>query len=335
MHPWAWWAWALGLTVAASRTTSVPGLVLVLVSALLVATLARGDGPRARAFPGYVLLAAAVVVMRVGFYVLVGFKTPGTVILDLPRIPMPDWAVGVQLLGPVTAQGLGVAAVGGLRLAALVLCVGAAGTLTSAARTLRTLPAALHQIGTAVVIAINIAPALVAAAARVRRAQRLRGLPARGLSSLVATIMPVLTDALDQSVALAASMDSRGFTRTHGHRDARVGPLLLGSLVAATLGIYGVLDPGAPGLIGVPMLVLAAMGGGLGSVLASRLVRRSQFRRERWTAESTLVSAAGVAAAALVTVTAGSAGGASAVALGLIAAAPLAVAGPWYHEVTA
>ena len=326
MHPWAWWSWALGLTVAATRTTSTPALVVVVVVTVLVALLARGDGPRRRAFAGYLALAVAVLVLRMAFYVVVGIKTPGTVLLDLPVVPMPDWAVGVQLLGPVTTSGLATAAVGGLRLAALVLCVGAAATLTSAARTLRTLPAAVHQLGTAVVIATNVAPALVASAARVRRAQRLRGLRERGPRAVVATVVPVLTDALDQSVALAASMDSRGFAGTQGRRDARVGPLLLVALLAVALGTYGLLDPTTPTWLGLPLLAAGAGCAVLGSVLAGRLVRRTRFRREVWTAEATLVAAGGVGAAVLVALTDGGQGGPVLAALGALAAAPLLLA---------
>ena len=338
MHPWAWWSWALGLTVAATRTASVPALGLIIVATVLVATLARGDGPRGRALPGYVALAVAVVLLRLVFYVVVGIKTPGTVVLDLPAVPMPAWAVGVQLFGPVTTTGLATAAVGGLRLAALVLCVGAAATLTSAARTLRTLPAALHQLGTAVVIAVNVAPALVAAAARVRKAQRLRGLPGRGLRAITATVVPVLTDALDQSLALAASMDSRGFAGTQGRRDRRVAPLLLASLLAATIGAYGVLDPATSPWLGPVLLSFAAGSAVLGSLLAGRLVRRTRFRREHWGTEATVVAAAGLAAAALVTVSDGSGGSGGALMvglLGLLALTPLLPAVPRLREVLA
>ena len=323
MHPLAWWSWALGLTVAASRTPSVPALGLIVVATLLVATLARGDGPRGRALPGYVVLAAAVVVLRLAFYVVVGIKTPGTVVLDLPAVPMPAWAVGVQLFGPVTSTGLATAAVGGLRLAALVLCVGAAGVLTSTARTLRTLPAALHELGTAVVIAVNVAPALVAAAARVRKAQRLRGLPGRGLRAVAATVVPVLTDALEQSLALAASMDSRGFAGTRGRRDTRVVPLLLVALLAAAVGVYAVLDPTTPPWTGPGLLVVGAVCGVLGSVLAGRLVTRTRFRRDAWGTRASVVAMAGLAAAALVTFT-GAGPGAVAV-LAALALVPLAV----------
>ncbi|WP_372593859.1 CbiQ family ECF transporter T component [Actinotalea sp.] len=323
MHPWAWWSWALGLTVAATRTTSTPALGLIVVAALLVATLSRGDGPRGRAFPGFVLLAVAVVVLRLVFHVVVGIKTPGTVVLDLPRVPMPDWAVGVELFGPVTTTGLATAATGGLRLAALVLCIGAAATLTSAARTLRTLPAALHQLGTAVVIATNVAPALVAAAARVRRAQRLRGVSGRGPRAVVSTAMPVLADALDQSLALAASMDSRGFAGTHGRRDRRVTPLLLTALLSTTLGTYGLLDPTAPRWMGLPLLVLGAASGAVGSLLAGRLVRRTRFRRETWGPGATLLTACGAGAAGLVLLTQGAASGPAVATLAALALAPL------------
>ncbi|MDT0166218.1 energy-coupling factor transporter transmembrane protein EcfT, partial [Actinotalea sp. AC32] len=297
MHPLAWWAWALGVAVAVTRTAD-PWVSGLLVAATVTVVLARRQAtPWGRAFTGYLGLAALVVVVRVAFHVLVGIKPPGPVLLDLPRVELPGWAVGVHLLGPVTLTGLLPAVWEGLRLAALVLCFGAANALANPRRALRSLPSALHPLSSAVVVAVSVTPQLVRSAQEVRRAQRLRGDEPRGVRGLPALVVPVLTDALDRSLALAASMDSRGYARAvPGSSDARVGALLLGALVAAVLGTYGLLDGTTPAWLGAPVLALGLAAAVAGGVLAGRRVRRTRYRPDRWGAAETVVAACGAAA---------------------------------------
>lgn len=306
MHPLAWWAWALGLVVATTRTTNPVVIGLLVAAAALVVTARREDAPWGRAFRWYLVLGGCIVLVRVLFYVAVGIKTPGLVLLDLPRVPLPGWAVSVELLGPVTLTGLLMAVYSGLRLAALVICFGAANALANPRRALRSLPAALHQLSTAVVIAMSVTPQLVTSAAQVRRAQRLRGSAPRGLRSLPAVALPVLTDALDRSVSLAASMDSRGYARAvPGTSDRRVAALLLAALVAAVLGTYGLLDGTSPGWLGLPLLASGAAAATAGALLAGRRVHRTRYRPDRWDLRASAVAGCGlVAGGLLVAVTA-------------------------------
>src|SRR5690606_28509080 len=249
----------------------------------------RRDGsPWARAFPAYLVLGVAIIAFRVVFHVFVGIKVGEPVLLDLPRVRLPGWAAGIQLLGPVTLPGVLGAAGEGLRLATLVICFGAANALANPRRALRSLPAALHQVGTAVVIAMSVTPQLITSTAEVRRARRLRGQDVRGVRALLSCAVPVLQDALDRSLELAASMDSRGYARPlPGRTDRRVGALLLTALVAAAWGSYGLLDGTAPRWMGLPVLAVGAAAGVAGTVLAGRRVRRSRYRPDVWGAGST------------------------------------------------
>lgn len=295
MHPLAWWGWALGLAVATTRTTNPVVIALVLAAVVVVVLRHRDDTPWGRALPGYLVLGAVIVAVRVGFHVLVGAPTPGTVVLDLPVIPAPDWATGVQLLGPSTLEGLLGAAYQGLRLAALVICFGAANALANPKRALRSLPAALHPVGTALVIALSVTPALVTAAGDVRRARRLRGLETRGLRGVGEIALPVLTDALDRSLALAASMDSRGYARAvPGVSSGAVTALLVTALLAGVVGAYGLLDGTTPGWLGPILLATGAGLAGVGSVLASRRVTRTRYRPRPWRGADWFVLACGV-----------------------------------------
>ena len=130
--------------------------------------------------------------------------TSGLVLLDLPEVPLPGWALGVHLLGPVTRESLLFALYDGLRLGTIVICVGAANSLANPKRLLRSMPAALYEIGTALVVAVSILPQLADSLRRVRAAQRLRGGDTRRVGRLRRLVVPVLEDALERSLALAA-----------------------------------------------------------------------------------------------------------------------------------
>jgi len=302
----AWWAWALGLAVAVTRTTNPLMIGLLLAATVLVVVVRRDDSPWARAFGAYLVLGALIVAIRMVFYVLVGLKTGGPVLVDLPSVPLPRWAAGVDLLGPVHASGLLAAAYGGLRLAALIVCFGAANALANPKRALRCLPASLHHLGTAVVIAVTATPQLVTSVVRVRRAQRLRGQEDRGPRSVLACALPVLQDALDRSLALAASMDSRGYARSiPGRSDARTTAALLVALLAAAMGTYGLLDGTSPEWLGLPVLAMGALVAVTGSVLAGRRVQRTRYRPDPWRLQETVVAGCGVAAALLLVGTLG------------------------------
>lgn len=108
LHPMAWWVWALGLALATTRTDDPWSVGLIVVAAVAVVFACRDTSPWAKAFPAYLVLGVFIVMIRVLFHVLVGIKTGQSPILDLPRIPLPQWAGGIQLLGPVSGAGCSV-----------------------------------------------------------------------------------------------------------------------------------------------------------------------------------------------------------------------------------
>lgn len=304
LHPLAWWVWAIGLAVATSRTTN-PVLVGLVVAVLgVVVASRRSDAPWARALKYYLVLGLVIVAVRVVFRsVFGGGVTAGqTVLFRLPRIPLPSWAAGVQVGGPVTAQGTVSALYGGLVLAGLIVCIGAANTLANPKRALRVLPRALYELGVAVVVAVSVAPLLVEAVQRARRAQRLRGNPARGLRNLRAVGVPVLEDALERSVHLAAAMDSRGYGRSgaapaRARRISAVG--LLGGMVGISVGAYGLLAAAAPAWVEALALGLGVAGCVAGLAVGGRRVRRSSYRPDVWRWPEWAVAAAGLVPAAV------------------------------------
>ncbi|WP_433687933.1 energy-coupling factor transporter transmembrane protein EcfT [Micromonospora carbonacea] len=301
LHPGAWWLWALGLATAASHTTNPLPLALLIAVAALVVVRRRGDAPWALAFRMYLVLGAVIVVMRVVFRIVFGGGQGDHVLIRLPEVPLPAWAAGIRLFGPVAVEQVLGGFYDGLRLAAMLICLGAANALANPKRLLKAVPGALYAVGTAVVVALSVAPQLVESVLRVRRARRLRGASGRGMRALRGIALPVLADALDRSLALAAAMDSRGYGRTAavppGQR-ATTGALVLGGLIGVCAGTYGLLDTG-PGYLGLPLLLGGLATAVAGMLLAGRRVRRSRYRPDRWHPAELLVAGCGVAAAAL------------------------------------
>ena len=199
VHPAAWWGWALGMAVAVSMTTNPLLLLLALAVVALVVANRRGSSPWARAFRLYLYLGLAIIVIRIVLHVLVGLKFGEIVLFSLPEVTLPSWAAGIQLGGTVYLEGLLAAALQGLRLAVMIACIGAANALANPKRLLRAMPAALHEIGSAVVVSVSVAPQLAESVQRVRRARQLRGDTRRGIRSVPAIALPVLEDTLERS----------------------------------------------------------------------------------------------------------------------------------------
>ncbi|HET7901523.1 MAG TPA: energy-coupling factor transporter transmembrane component T [Candidatus Nanopelagicales bacterium] len=295
-HPGAWWVWALCLATAASRTTNPLLLGLIVAVAGLVVARRRSEAPWARSFSVFLRLGAVIIVLHILFTVLVGSGFGTRVLFTLPSVPLPSWFAGVTLGGPVTLEEVLAAAYQGLLLATMLACIGAANSLASPARLLASVPAALYEVGVAVVVAMTFAPQLVGDVARVRTARRLRGRPDRGVRALAGSVMPVLEGSLERAVDLAAAMDSRGYGRT-GPLSARARTtsraLLLLGLVGVVLGLYGLLDGGTPGAAGPVVLVLGLAAGATGMVLASRRSIRTRYRPDPWALPEWLVVLAG------------------------------------------
>jgi energy-coupling factor transport system permease protein len=302
LHPLAWWAWALGLAAAASMTTN-PLLLLVLCGTATVVVMQRRSGhPYGNSFRLYAMLALVTVLVRVLFRILFGGQEVGTVLVDLPEVPLPDWAAGVRLLGPVTSEALLAGLYDGLRLGTIILVVGAANSLANPKRVLASVPPALYEIGTVLVVAVTVVPQLAESVRRVRAAQALRGGASGRVAGLRRFLVPVLEDALERSLALAAGMDTRGYGRSGGASRAErgvTGTLLLAALCGVCVGTYAWLDPTAPRVMAWPALAVSLVVAVLGMAHAGRRVRRTRYRPDPWRAPELLTVATGLGVAVL------------------------------------
>lgn len=302
LHPGAWWLWALGLAVAASRTTNPLLLLLIAAVAGVVVAERRVPGPWGRSYSAFLKLGLVIIAMRVMLEILIGGTDIGATLFRLPEIPLPQWLAGLHLGGVVTVDGMLLAVYDGLRLAVMLLCVGAANSLVNPSRLLRIVPAALYEVGVAVVVCLTFAPMLVTDAQRILAARRLRGRSSRGPRAWAQMAMPLFAGALDSSIELAASMDSRGYGRTTGlSRTARAvnASLVLLGLAGVAIGLYGLLEGAAPGLAGVPTLGWPMLLVGLalavaGGILSGKRVSRTRYRPDPWGLPETFVAATGL-----------------------------------------
>ncbi|MEO7557130.1 MAG: energy-coupling factor transporter transmembrane component T [Acidimicrobiales bacterium] len=298
LHPLAWWLWALALGAAALRTSNPLLLGLLVASAWFVVAARRSEAPWARSFGSFLRLGGVIIFIRMVLQALFGTRLPGHELFRVPEAVLPDWAAGVSVGGPVTAEAMAAAFRDGLQLAALLACVGAANSLASPYRLLRSMPAVLYELGVVVTVALSFAPQAVISAQRVRDARRLRGRPHRGLAGLRGLAIPVLEGALEHSLQLAASMDSRGYGRRGEAAPRRrlvANAMTLVGALAVCAGAYGLLDASAPRLLGLPALLAGGALLGASLVLAGSTSVRTRYRPDPWRLPEWATLGAGVA----------------------------------------
>lgn len=299
LHPGAWWGWALGCAVVAARTTNPVLLGLVIAILCLTVAVRRTSAPWAMAFRLYIWVAAFIVALRLVLRIVFSAAGP-TVILPLPTLQLPGVLSSVRLFGPVSAEALVAAGQSGLQLATMIIAVGAANALANPKRLLASVPGALYEWGTVVVIAISVFPQLAESLLRVRRARQLRAETGKGAHLIRDVAIPVLADGLDRSLALAGAMDSRGYGRSAlvAVASRRVTSVLfVASSLTLCVGAYGLLDTGAtPVWLGVPMIAAGLVAGFFGLRLAGRRVTRTRYRPDPMKAPEWVVLGSGVAA---------------------------------------
>lgn len=285
LHPGAWWLWAIGLAIAASRTTNPLLLIGIVLTCLVVVQARKPQAPWARSFHYFLILGAVIVVVRVVFQIVLGTAIGTTLLLDLPGAVLPTWMAGIRLGGPVYLESLLAGLYDGMRLATLVICVGAANSLASPTRLLKAVPAALYEVGVAVVVAISFTPRLIQSIIGIRATRRLRGRSTKGVRAVASSAVPVLHSALEDSVVLAAAMDSRGYGRRSNvpRRTRRLASIaILVGLLTLVVATYGLLAPGTPIAMSAGLVAVGLVGSIVGMNLAGKANARTVYRPDPW-----------------------------------------------------
>jgi energy-coupling factor transport system permease protein len=253
---------------------------------MLTVWLCRDDSPWSKSITFYLQLGALVVLLRVLFRIIFNLAdATQDIFLRLPSLSL-DLGLGnsLHLLGPISYFSIHAALVDGFRLAAIILSVGMANSLANPRKLLRATPGALYEIATAVSIAINLAPQLIASLKQVRRARGLRG-HSKGIKSLTGIVIPVLEDTIEQSMQLAASMSARGFGRKTNQsknklRLTRIAAFL--TLTLLTIGIAMLLFSPMEQQIDLLILLSGTIFAGITLKLSSARSNRTKYIVQRW-----------------------------------------------------
>ena len=285
-HPGTWWIAGLALAISASLSSNLYALIGISALAMLTVWLCRDDSPWSKSITFYLQLGALVVLLRVLFRIIFNLAdATQDIFLRLPSLSL-DLGLGnsLHLLGPISYSSIHAALVDGFRLAAIILSVGMANSLANPRKLLRATPGALYEIATAVSIAINLAPQLIASLKQVRRARGLRG-HSKGIKSLTGIVIPVLEDTIEQSMQLAASMSARGFGRKTNQsknklRLTRIAAFL--TLTLLTIGIAMLLFSPMEQQIDLLILLSGTIFAGITLKLSSARSNRTKYIVQRW-----------------------------------------------------
>lgn len=211
MHVLTWWICAALLSLLVINQREIATSVLVIALAVAISLRWRGDSPWARALNISALFAVFTILFRILVAIFIGVGYGPEPLFTLPRVALPSWMAGLVIGGPVSTDRLVAAFTSALVLAAIIILVGAAQSLSSPRRILRSLPTPFYDFALVIVIATSLVPQFVVSAQRIRRAYEMRGI---AHPSLIQLATPVVEESLERTLTLAGSMDVRGFGAT-------------------------------------------------------------------------------------------------------------------------
>jgi energy-coupling factor transport system permease protein len=291
LHAATWIVWAVAAVVSVQLAPNMLYASLVLLLAVLVVEVHGRRTGLARAFPVFLALGAGFGLLRVVLTVATTHGL-GDAMVTIPHVTLPRLLGGFRVGGTIERLVLWQALADALVIVVVIAVFGAWNAVVSHHEVLQSTPRAFHELGLVVTIALAFVPSTLAALRASREADRARtgGVIVRR-GRVVRHAVPVLESGMERAVALAESMDARGF----GHRPAGRGERIA---AAGTLG--GLLGLGGAfvALVGGAHTV-AAISGGLGVALlvlaiasASGAARRVRYRPRRITALDGRVMAA-------------------------------------------
>jgi energy-coupling factor transport system permease protein len=285
-HPGAWWVLGLALAVAAGQASNFVSAAAVIAIALTTMLAFRTDAPWAQSARFYLGLAAFVMFTRVIFRIIFNGQVGGTdIIFSLPSLSISlGFGPAISIFGDMSAATLSAATLDGLRLSAIILSVAMANTLANPRKLLKNTPGALYEVATAISVAINLAPQLIESIQRVRRSRGLRGRN-KGIGVFASIVIPALEDTMDRSLALAASMDARGFGR---RGNLSIGTLRLvrglsfSAAVTLAIGAYLLVAASELGVLATVLIAASLIAIAIVIRITSRQSVRTSYRKLRF-----------------------------------------------------
>ncbi len=292
-RPWhsvAWLAWALAGAASVQLAPSPVSVALIVGIAWVTVEAHAPDGPYRRAFPALVVLGTAFGIIRILMAALTTHNGVH-VLFTIPHATVPDVLGGFTVGGSVETDVVLQAAALAFTIVGMMAVFGAVNAIWSHYELLQSMPRAFHELGVVVTVALAFVPATIESLRAVREADRARtgGRPVRR-GRILRTILPVLERGMERAVALAESMDSRGFgIRGPARADVEAGWCVLVALVAFAVGFLALVGRGTTAALACGAVGIVALLAGIWR--ASRAVQRRTYRRRRLQAADWLLIA--------------------------------------------
>ena len=279
VHPGAWWLWAMACAFVASNISSPAPLLALCISTAAVGHFRISRADQKANFRILVRVAVWFVGFRILLQTFLGYPMGSHIAVKLPIVDLPTWLSGLRIGGIITWESLLNAFAEGLRMGAIVLAFAAAANLTSPSRVLRNLPAALHELGMIVVIAITFIPHLFADAQRLLQAARWRGHNSGRIRLLTMNIVTLCEAAFDRSNSLAGSLTTRGYG-IHTAQSKQRNLVFIGLALFTCSGAYFLVS--SRGLVSSALAVCGVALISLGMKRAQTHSVRTKYRPDVW-----------------------------------------------------
>jgi energy-coupling factor transport system permease protein len=206
------------------------------------------------------VVGAVFVAVRVAIAALTTHGV-GTALLDVPSFTLPAWLGAVQVGGTVEGVVVAQALADGLVVLAVFVVFGAFNAVVSHHQLVASLPRSAHEVGLVLTVALAFVPSVLAGAREARLADRARtGGTVVRRRRWRRLAVPLMETGLERAVALAESMDARGFGRRAPSGPERVAlGALGGALLAAGVMVLGAIGRWPAVTVGGGVTALVAL----------------------------------------------------------------------------
>ncbi len=282
----AWLVWAIAAAASVQLAPSPVYVALVVGISWVMVEAHAPDGPYRQAFPILVGLGLVFGVFRVAIAALTTHNGLH-ILFTVPQATMPDVLGGFTVGGSVESDIVLQAAAVAFTVIGVMAVFGAVNTIWSHYELVQSTPRSFYELGVIVTVALAYIPSTIESMRAVREADRARtGGRAVRRGRILRSILPVLERGMERSVALAESMDSRGFgIRGPARADVEAGWCVLLALLAFGVGFLALIGNGATtalvcGIIGSVALVAGVWRSSLG--VQRRTYRPRQLQAADW-----------------------------------------------------
>ncbi len=294
-HPLAWLAWLTGSAYLVLANQQPLHTILAVMALGVVFSWGSRRNSLAQGWRSFLKLGVGVWSIALLFNVL--FARGGHLVLV--RLPSHWPLIG----GAITLEAFLYGLASGGNLFATLLVFATFNLVVDRNRLLRWVPPGLYQSGLIVSIALAFVPQMITSFQSIREAQAIRGHRVRGVRDMIPLLVPLVTTALERSLILAESMESRGFGATRGSPNGGQAPVQVTAAVGLLTMVLGLLARGLQLTDSTTASVLLVVG--LAMMLAAlflqgQTVRRTNYRRDVWRARDSWLTISSLVALVLV-----------------------------------